>query len=125
LSGKQSRDRKYFKCSDGERAAFEAGIKLGAIYHQYLGIPVTVATASLLEKMIEQSTLSQPHVISTKVRISRKEIRAAKNRYGYSVLSDRMLSVTLAVKYHGKVGQATLRYEPALDYPLMRLQMKD
>ncbi|MCI2413518.1 MAG: dihydroneopterin aldolase, partial [Cuniculiplasma sp.] len=27
----------YFHCTDRERAIFEAGIKLGSIYHQYVG----------------------------------------------------------------------------------------
>ncbi|MEM3428929.1 MAG: dihydroneopterin aldolase family protein, partial [Thermoplasmatales archaeon] len=30
----------YFSCSEKERAIFESGVKLGAIYHQYIGIPV-------------------------------------------------------------------------------------
>jgi hypothetical protein len=28
----------YFSCTDSERAAFEAGIKLGTVYHQFVGV---------------------------------------------------------------------------------------
>ncbi|MDD1753617.1 MAG: dihydroneopterin aldolase family protein, partial [Methanotrichaceae archaeon] len=32
-----------------EIAAFEAGIKLGALYHQFVGVPVSAGTAPTLE----------------------------------------------------------------------------
>ncbi|MEE9268050.1 MAG: dihydroneopterin aldolase family protein, partial [Thermoplasmata archaeon] len=35
----------YFECTDAERAAFEAGIKLGSIFHQYVGAPVSPENA--------------------------------------------------------------------------------
>ena len=38
-----------------EIAAFEAGIKLGALYHQFVGSPVSPKTADSLERAIEES----------------------------------------------------------------------
>ena len=45
----------YFKCSDRERAIFEAGIKLGTIYHQYVGAPLNLSNVESLEKAISAS----------------------------------------------------------------------
>ncbi|MFH0966806.1 MAG: dihydroneopterin aldolase family protein, partial [Methanobacteriota archaeon] len=39
--------------SDRERAAFEAGIKLGALYHQWVGTPVSRESANSLKLAME------------------------------------------------------------------------
>lgn len=41
-----------FVCSHRERAMFEAGIKMGTIYHQFTGIPVNLNTVSELESLM-------------------------------------------------------------------------
>ncbi|MBQ3684350.1 MAG: hypothetical protein II925_02025, partial [Methanomicrobium sp.] len=35
------------------QAVFEAGIKLGALYHQWVGTPISPKTAASVEKAIE------------------------------------------------------------------------
>ena len=55
-----------------EIAAFEAGIKLGALYHQFVGSPVSPKTADSLERAIEESISLQPYVRSVDVRIDRR-----------------------------------------------------
>src|SRR5207245_2976567 len=61
--------REYFAGEDRDRAAFEAGIKLGSIVHQYVGTPLTSATAPSLERAIEASTRVQPLVGRVRVRV--------------------------------------------------------
>ena len=48
--------------TDRELAIFEAAIKLGALYHQWVGTPVSRTSAESLEKAIEKSVILQPYV---------------------------------------------------------------
>src|SRR5216117_64442 len=66
---------RYFAGTDRDRAAFEAGIKLGSILHQYVGVPLTRKNAASLERAIEAATRVQPLVEDVKVRIDRKRLR--------------------------------------------------
>src|SRR2546426_373210 len=73
--------REYFAGTDRDRAAFEAGIKLGSIVHQYVGTPLTSATASSLERAIEAATRVQPLVERVRVPIDLKPMpRSSRGR---------------------------------------------
>ncbi len=41
---------RHFECTEAERAAFEAGIKMGTIYHQFVGVPVSSESVETLER---------------------------------------------------------------------------
>lgn len=99
------------------QAAFEAGIKLGALYHQFIGTPVSPATVPKLEEAIEQSIGLQPYVRQIRVRLDRTAMQ--ENIFGYSELKGTMLSVDLVTR----VGQATChaRLRREKDYPLMEI----
>ncbi len=111
----------YFAGGDRDRAVFEAGIKLGSIYHQYVGAPLSRATAPDLERAIESATRVQPMVEDVRVRIDRKRLRA-RGPYKYASLSDEMLQAEVTVKVGETRVTAVLRYVPELDYPLMYLK---
>ncbi len=102
-----------------EIAAFEAGIKLGAMYHQFVGAPVSIETAKSLEKAIAKSISLQPYVASVEVRIDRDMVK--ENCYGYGELEGRMIQAQVEISYQGEVIKARLEYDPEKDYPLMRL----
>ncbi len=111
----------YFAGGDRDRAVFEAGIKLGSIYHQYVGAPLSRATAPDLERAIESATRVQPMVEDVRVRIDRKRLRA-RGPYKYASLSDEMLQAEVTVQVGETRVTAVLRYVPELDYPLMYLK---
>ncbi|NPV62041.1 MAG: hypothetical protein HPY61_05315 [Methanotrichaceae archaeon] len=102
-----------------EIAAFEAGIKLGALYHQFVGTPVSLSTAEGLERAMQESISLQPFVTSVKVRISREMIK--ENVFGYGELQGRMISAEVEIDFQGEVLRARLEYDPEKDYPLMQL----
>ena len=103
--------------TDRERAAFEAGIKLGALYHQWVGAPVSVATAESLEKAIGESVGLQPAVEQVKVTLDRGLM--SPNAFGYSEVAGLMFDVELVARVGKARCTATLsRME---DYPLMTL----
>ena len=112
---------RYFAGTDRDRAAFEAGIKLGSIAHQYVGTPLTNKNAAALEKAIEASTQVQPLVERVRVKIDRKRMRI-RGPYGYGVLSEDLLKVEVAVRVGKARAVGVLRYVPELDYPLMYLK---
>ncbi|HVP24936.1 MAG TPA: dihydroneopterin aldolase family protein [Methanomicrobiales archaeon] len=103
--------------TDRERAAFEAGIKLGALYHQWVGAPVSRETAESLEKAIEGSVALQPAVQQVRVTLDRDLM--SPNAFGYSELAGLMFDVELVTR----VGKArcTATLSRSEDYPLMSL----
>ena len=108
--------------TDRDNALFEAGIKLGALYHQFIGTPVSPETAGELETAIQESVSLQPWVRSVIVKIDRKKVRARANEFNYCELRGEMLDVTVVVRYNAVVAQVRVKYDEALDYPLMRIE---
>ncbi|MGD0953776.1 MAG: dihydroneopterin aldolase family protein [Methanotrichaceae archaeon] len=102
-----------------EIAAFEAGIKLGALYHQFVGSPVSSKTADSLERAIKESISLQPYVRSVDVRIDRRML--VENAFGYGELEGRMIFAEVEIDYRGETVRARLEYDPDKNYPLMKL----
>ena len=110
---------KKFKCSTKERALFEAGIKMGTIYHQFVGVPLDQDSVDALEDAIEKGVLVQPYVESVKVKIDRSIFSPKRDEYSYRSLSGEMLDVILVIKIDNIRVKAEMRYDPVLKYPLM------
>jgi len=105
--------KRYFKnLTDRERAVFEGGITLGALFHQFVGTPVSKHSKESLERAIEEAMKNQPCVYDIKVRI-----KDAGERY--VSLDGRMLDVDLKIKINKTIAHLKLEYIPELDYPLM------
>lgn len=102
---------------DKIQAAFEAGIKLGALYHQWVGTPISPETAHTVEAAIENAVGLQPFVEGITVRIDTGLM--VLNSFGYSELAGKMFDVMITTK----VGEARCVAELALenDYPLMKI----
>ena len=113
---------KWFQCTDRERAAFEAGIKLGSIYHQYVGAPVNESNVEALERAIEAGARVQPFVEDVRVRIDRSKFRAKRGvPYKYWSVTGDMLDVWLRLRYNNVVADCEMAYVKELRYPLMRI----
>ncbi|MGC8663483.1 MAG: dihydroneopterin aldolase family protein [Thermoplasmata archaeon] len=111
--------KKYFNCNDRERAVFEAGIKLGTIYHQFVGTPFNSSNIAVLEKAIEESVRVQPFVKDVSVRINIERIKKTKGPYKYLTLTGNMLDVNLVIEYNGVEAYCEMKYIEDMDYPLM------
>ena len=108
--------------TDRDNALFEAGIKLGALYHQFTGSPVNLKTMESLENAIAQSISVQPFVEDITVSINRDMVRSNLNdEFGYCELEGRMLDVRINVKYGSVRAKVALEYDSELEYPLMRI----
>ncbi|MFZ2411700.1 MAG: dihydroneopterin aldolase family protein [Candidatus Methanoperedens sp.] len=104
-------------------AVFEAGIKLGALYHQFAGTPISVDTVDGLERIIEDSVGVQPHVRSVSVSIDREMVEKKQNpKFKYCELEGRMLHVSLQVLYKSTIAHVELAYDAEKDYPMMSIK---
>lgn len=108
-----------FSCTVRERALFEAGIKMGTIYHQFVGMPVNEESVKSLEHAIEKGVLAQPYVESVKVHIDRNHFTPKKDEYSYCSLTGEMLDVILVIRIDDVSITAEMRYDAKLKYPLM------
>lgn len=115
------------KITDKDNALFEAGIKLGALYHQFTGSPVNLNTVSSLETAIQESISVQPYVEEISVKIDRDMLRSKlNNEFGYTELQGPMLKVNITVRYGSSKVKVGMEYDPELNYPLMKiLEIKD
>jgi len=103
-----------------ETLLFEAGIKLGGVFHQYLGIPVRPRTARALARVIAEAVGLQPYVKDVRVRIRPgRAPRPGDGRFAYRYLTAEMLDVVVVLEHRGHRVTARLRHRPDLRYPLM------
>ena len=103
--------------SDREQAAFEAGIKLGALYHQWVGTPLSRVSAASVEAAIEKAVILQPCVEKVSVRLNRNLM--TPNRFGYSEVSGLMLDIEIVTRVRFAYCRAQLVASDG--YPLMRI----
>jgi hypothetical protein len=108
-----------------EVCAFEAGIKLGALFHQFIGTPVSEASKASLEEAIRSAVMNQPYVKKVEVRIKPEALeRASKNAFGYASLSPEMLEASVWIEYRGVTCRGRLAYMEDKRYPLMTLEFE-
>jgi len=112
-----NRGKKQKICTDRERAIFEAGIKLGALYHQWVGTPISQESAASVESAIEKAVILQPFVEEITVRLDRSLMK--KNVFGYSELSGLMFDAEIVTRVGFSYCKAVLT--PEKGYPLMRI----
>jgi hypothetical protein len=92
--------------TERDRAIFEAGIKLGALYHQWVGTPISKKSAETIESAIEKAVILQPFVEQITV-------------FGYSELSGLMFDVEIVTRVGFTYCRA--RLAPENGYPLMQV----
>ncbi|HXX55446.1 MAG TPA: dihydroneopterin aldolase family protein [Methanoregula sp.] len=109
------------RADDRERAVFEAGIKLGALYHQWVGTPISRDSAASVEQAIEKAVILQPFVERITVRLDRGLMN--ENRFGYSELSGLMFDVEITTRVGFIFCRA--RLSPSGGYPLMEIEAID
>lgn len=126
-----------------DAACFEAGIKFGALYHQFAGTPVSPESAQSLERAIEESIENQPFCESVMADILTEELAAEIDRVpaseregeqgngsptegeeaispGYTELTGRFMEVEIIVEHEGT--EVVTRMEMENGYPLMKIE---
>jgi hypothetical protein len=102
--------------TDAQQACFEAGIKFGALYHQFAGTPVSPESAPSLETAIEESIENQPFCEAVTVDILTEKLDTS---HGYTELTGEYMEVELRIDYEGTEAVAEMAMQDG--YPLMEL----
>lgn len=125
--GEADKARKYFfkELSDRERAIFEGGITLGAIRHQFAGIPIRKDEAVLkaVEEVIQRTMSLQPYKVQVDVHIDINSIESeGRDPYDYESLKGSHMDVRVSVKYGRALATLRMRYIPELNFNLMYVE---
>ncbi len=105
-----------------EALLFEAGIKLGGLFHQYVGIPVSPGTAGALARSIERAVGLQPYVESVRIRLRPQRAGpTGPGRFAYRYLTAEMIEARVTLVEGSLRVTAELTYRRDLRYPLMRV----
>jgi len=111
-----------FTPTDRDNALFEAGIKLGSLYHQFIGTPLSLSGIASMEAALKDSMSAQPYVESVSVHIDKQHVKEELNEtFGYTELKGRMLTVHAVIRYHSVQAFISLEYDEKLRYPLMKI----
>jgi len=121
------KENTYFSSdiNDRERACFEIGIKLGALYHILCGLPISSNTRIIesIEKGIEASISCQPYVKSVKININQEKIKGDKTtEFEYDELSGRLIAATVVLEFNSVEITAKVEWIDELKYPLMFIE---
>lgn len=119
MDGRDEMAAGRFVCTERERALFEAGIKMGTIYHQFVGTPVNLDTVESLEEGMRSAISVQPYVESVTVRIDRSRFVRDGDRYSYVSMTGDMIDAVVTIAIGGSRVTAEMRYDQELGYPLM------
>ena len=112
--------------TDRDQALFEAGIKLGSLYHQFTGMPLSISGITAAENAIEKSIAAQPFVEEIKVIIDEKRVSAAlNNKFQYTELKGEMLDVKVVIRCRFSRVFVSLKFNDELSYPLMKIDKID
>ncbi len=119
-------DEKYFKnISKRERAIFEGAITMGALFHQFIGTPVSTKSVDSLERSIEDAMMLQPCINNVEIKINREILEEIQNEYDYISLTGEMLDVRVVSLYSDKKAVIRLKFISELNYPLMYVEHVD
>ena len=108
-----------------ERASFEIGIKLGALYHILCGIPISSDTKVIdsIENGIEAAISCQPYVKSVKINIDREKIEGDKStEFEYDEITGKVINATVVLEYKSVEITAKVEWVEDLRYPLMFIE---
>lgn len=112
-------NEKYFSnITSRERAIFEGGISMGALFHQFVGTPVNIKTKEGLERTIEESFKLQPAIEDVEVKINLND----NTGFDYISLSGNMLDVRIHTVVDGVKAIIRIEYIEELNYPLMYVE---
>jgi len=109
--------------SERERAIFEAGIALSAIYHQLVGMPINRSrrVVSSLERAAREAFRLQPFKRDVRVRIDSSKVKT-KRPFRYESLKGHHLDVRVKCRYGKSEVIGRMRHIADLDYTLMYVE---
>ncbi|WP_409198561.1 dihydroneopterin aldolase family protein [Methanobrevibacter acididurans] len=105
-----------------ERAIFEGAITMGALFHQFVGTPISKATAPSLENAIKQSLELQPAIEKIDVKIDLSKLDESMTDFDYTTLNGDMLDIKVYSKIEDILAVIRIEFIEELNYPLMYVE---
>ena len=105
-----------------ERACFETGIKLGALYHILCGIPISSdeKTVKSIENGIEAAISCQPFVKNIKIQLNKDKIVGNQSTpFDYDEITGKIIRAEVLIEFESVEIAAKLDWVDDLQYPLM------
>jgi len=116
-------EKEFFSnISSRERAIFEGAISMGALFHQFVGTPISEESVPSLETAIEKSLLLQPAIEKVDVNIDLAKLKDEMSDFGYVSLSGDMLDVKIHSKIDDVLAIVRMKFIEELNYPLMFIE---
>lgn len=116
-------DKEYFSnITTRERAIFEGGITMGALFHQFVGTPVSQDSKESLERAMEESLNLQPAIEDVEVKIRFDKLEEAMTEFDYTSLTGDMLDVKIHTKVDDVTAVIRIEFIEELNYPLMYVE---
>ena len=113
-------DDEYFSnITNRERAIFEGGISMGALFHQFIGTPINKNSVPNLEIAIEESLELQPGIEKVEVNINLEKVDEASSDFNYTSLTGEMLDVKIYSKIDSVTAIIRMKFIKKVNYPLM------
>ncbi len=111
--------------TDRERAVFEGAIALGALYHQFTGVPISKNDRVIhaVESCIEACISLQPYKEKVEVKIDKDTIRGEKSHpFDYETLKGKHLDVKVTSRFRKAKATLRMRFIQELNYTLMYVE---
>ena len=108
--------------SNRERAAFELGIKLGALFHIAVGMPISKNEEDIrsVERGLEATLTCQPYVSSATISLTREKIKGErKHEFDYSGINAGILNAQINIKFKNVNIKGKLEWIEKINHPLM------
>lgn len=116
-------EKEFFSnISSRERAIFEGAISMGALFHQFVGTPISEESVPSLEAAIEKSLLLQPAIEKVNVSIDLAKLKDEMSDFDYVSLSGDMLDVKIYSKIDDVLAIVRMKFIEELNYPLMFIE---
>ena len=95
---------------------------MGALFHQFVGTPISKATAPSLENAIKQSLELQPAIEKIDVKIDLSKLDEAMTDFDYTTLNGDMLDIKIYSKIEDILAVIRIEFIEELNYPLMYVE---
>lgn len=102
-----------------ERAIFEGAITMGALFHQFVGAPISMDTVDSLERAMKESLELQPAIEKVEARINREKLEEAMTGFDYTSVNGDMLDVKIYSRVDEVLAVIRIKFIEELNYPLM------
>ena len=113
-------DKEFFSnITSRERAIFEGAITMGALFHQFVGAPISMDTVDSLEKAMKESLELQPAIEKVEARINKEKLEEAMTGFDYTSVNGDMLDVKIYSKVDDVMAVIRIKFIEELNYPLM------